>query len=379
MTDSPVYVLEDQDVITQRLIDYFRTAQTVITDFNEGAEARNLLESVGITVYEQRFLIDYLLRMGYVHTATGDWLDAIGILVNCTRKQTVQSTGTLVITSPEVKAYDILIPDGTLFICSSDTSLYFESVGNATLTAGSTTLNISGKATVGGSNGNVIAGEIDTFSEAIEDLTVNNPSSFIGGTDVEDDSPFQERILEAGKGNITGSVTWYKVEAVTVEGVHDVGVINKPPDPGYDIELLVNGTTKPTPDSVVTAVNNLFLQEDHMIGGVNVLVVKPTFITQDVNVSVLLKDGYSWDIIEPILATDITCYFNGGTTSYGVSYVGLNGGEGITLSVLQMIIVNSLNNSFLDYTITSPTGNVDIDDDEAIILGNINLTQIGGT
>jgi uncharacterized phage protein gp47/JayE len=379
MTDSPVYVIEDQDVITQRLIDYFRTAQTVITDFNEGAEARNLLESVGISVYEQRFLIDYMLRMGYVHTASGDWLDGIGILVNCTRKQTIQSIGLLVITSPEAKAYDIVIPDGTLFLCSTDPTLYFESVGDQTLTAGSTTLIINGTASSGGSNGNVIAGKIDTFNTAIEDLTVNNPEPFTMGSDVEDDEAFRERILEAGKGSTTGSITWYKVEGSKVPGVHDVAVINKPLDPGYDIKLLVNGNTKPTFDSIITEVHSLFLQEDHMIGGVNVLVTSPTFINQDVNISVLLKDGYTWSVIEPVLESDIKCYFNGGTTSYGISYVGLNGGEGITLSILQMIIVNSLGTTFLDYTITSPSANVIITDEQAIMLGNINLSQIGGT
>ena len=93
--------------------------------------------------------------------------------------------------------------------------------------------------------------------------------------------------------------------------VHDVGVINKPLIPGYDLEILVNGTTKPTPSSVVSAVNSLFGQEDHEIGGVNVLVTSPTFITQDVNVGVLLKDGYSWDEVSAILESDIICYFNG--------------------------------------------------------------------
>jgi uncharacterized phage protein gp47/JayE len=112
-----------------------------------------------------------------------------------------------------------------------------------------------------------------------------------------------------------------------------------------------------------------------MIGGVNVLVTSPTFISQDVNVSVYLKDGYSWDEIESTLSSDIMCYFNGGTTSYGTAYPGLNEAEGIILSVLQMIIVNSLGTSFLDYTITSPTTNVNIADDQAINLGNVNLTQ----
>jgi hypothetical protein len=44
-----------------------------------------------------------------------------------------------------------------------------------------------------------------------------------------------------------------------------------------------------------------------------------------------------------------------------------------------MIIVNSLGTTFLDYTITSPSANVIITDEQAIMLGNINLSQIGGT
>ena len=32
-----VYILEDQDESVQRMIDYFRTGQTEITDFNEGS------------------------------------------------------------------------------------------------------------------------------------------------------------------------------------------------------------------------------------------------------------------------------------------------------------------------------------------------------
>ena len=381
MTTTPVYIIEDQSVITQRLIDYFRDAQSVITNFNEGAEARNLLESIGESIHDQRYLIDYLFNMGYVYTALDDWLDAIGLLVNCKRKQAVQSTGTLVITNPiyATESTDILIPDGTLFLCSSDDSLYFESVGDETLTHGTESININGIASIGGSNGNVIAGEIDTFNTPIEDLTVTNTAPFINGTDVEDDTPFRARILLAGQGNSTGSLTWYQVEAEKIDGVHDVGLINKPLIPGYDLEILVNGTVKPTPSSVVSAVNGLFGQDDHIIGGVNVLVTSPTFINQDVNVSVLLKDGYDWDEIESTLSSDIMCYFNGGTTSYGIDYVGLNEAEGIVLTVLQMIIVNSLGTSFLDYTITSPTTNITIADDQAINLGNINLTQTGGS
>ena len=120
MSDTPVYQLETQSAILQRMINYFQGAQTQITDFNQGSEILNLLTSVSLTNYEIRYLIDYLLQMGYVQTAAGDWLDELGIIVNVIRNPAVQATGSLVISIPAAVSYDIDIPDGTLITCSTD-------------------------------------------------------------------------------------------------------------------------------------------------------------------------------------------------------------------------------------------------------------------
>jgi len=375
MADNSVYVLEDQASITNTLINYFQTAQSKITDFNEGAEARNVLESVGISAYQQRFLIDYLFNEGYVHTASGAHLDMIGILVNCRRKQAVQATGPLVISTATAKVEDIVIDSGTSLTCSSDGSLFFETENEVTLEAGDTNVNLIGIASIGGTNGNVLAGKIDTINNPLFDLEVTNPSAFIGGMDQELDAPFRERILESGKGKITGSVSWYKKESGNIIGVHDSVVVDTPLIPTHDMVLYVNGTEKPTPDGVITAVTELFAQEDHKIGGITIQVSKPTFVTQDVTITVTLKSGQTWSAIKPILESDIKCYFNGGTTTYGQEYVGLNGGEGIVFSVLQTIVVNSLGTTFLDYTISAPSGNVLVDEDEAVQLGTITLSE----
>jgi uncharacterized phage protein gp47/JayE len=376
MAQSPVYILEDQETITNTLINYFRTAQTIITDFNEGAEARNLLESVGISFYMQRFLIDYMMNMGVPHTAEGNYLDMIGILVNCKRKQAVQAEGTLVFSIPNERTTDYIIPSGTQLSCSTDSSLYFESVGDITIAAGNTSVTAQGIASIGGSNGNVVAGMIDTINDSMFEVSVTNPNQFTKGCDTELDDPFRERILESGKGKITGSVSWYKKESANIVGVHDASVVDTPLVPIHDMVLYVNGNTQPTPDDVIQEVTELFEQEDHKIGGITILVNKPTFITQNLVISVQLKPGQSWDAIHPILEQDLICYFKGGTTSYGASYVGLNNNETLVLSVLQMIIVNSLGTTFLDYTITTPTTNVPADVDEAIMLGTITLTQV---
>lgn len=376
MSNNTVYILEDLSTIIQRLIDYFRNAQTKITDFNEGSEIRNIFSSFGNEVYALRYLVNYILSMGYVQTAVGDWLDQIGILVNVFRQQAVQATGTLVISTPNTKMTNIDIPAGTLFTCSSDTSLQFESVGDNTLVAGTNTLTINSTAVIGGKDGDVAAGVIDTFINPISDLLVTNPQPFENGEDVEGDDSLRSRILEAGMGSITGTVAWYQMEAQDVDGVHDVATINKPPIPGYDLELLINGTVKPTPASVVAAVQNLFSQPNMEIAGINVYITTPEFITVNVNVTVTLKPGYTWDTVETNLQNDIEALFNGDVTSYNLNYPGLNIDQNLTLLGLELLIANSLGAAYIDFSVTSPVSDIDVAPDQAIILGTVTITQI---
>lgn len=141
------------------------------------------------------------------------------------------------------------------------------------------------------------------------------------------------------------------------------------------MELIVNGNIQPTQSSVIEAVQNLFAQPDHAIGGVNVLVVAPSFITENIAAIITLMPGADWDTVSATLEADIQCYFQGGTTSYGVDYPGLDVGVGFTYLVLQMVFANSMGSNFIDFNISSPSADADITDTQAIQLGTINLTQ----
>jgi len=369
------YVLEDPSAVLQRMVNYFQGAPTKITDFNQGSEVLNILSAVNISNYELRQLVDYILQQGYVQTATGDWLDALGVPFGILRKSAIQSTGPLIITIGTALDSDTDIPDGTLLTCSSDLTLFFQTVGDQTLTARSTTLNLTGIATAGGVDGNVAAGVIDTFYVPLEDLTVTNPSAFSEGMDVEDDTPLRGRIIAAGQGSITGSVSWYAAEGSSIEGVHDVGVINNPPIPGYDVELIINGNIQPTPTDVISAVQALFEQSDHEIGGINVLVTSPILVIQNLVISIALMPGFDWDTVTATLRSDLTCYFKGGTTSYGTDFPGLNVGGGFSYMMLQMVIANSLGSALLTFNLSSPSEDVSINPDQAVELGTITLTQ----
>lgn len=369
-----IYTIEDITVIVQRMITYFQTAQSDITDFNTGSEVRNLLEAIGVSAYEQRYLIDFMFRMGYPHTATGVYLDMIGILVNCHRTAATKSVGGVTFTIPEAELVDIVFPVGTELYCSTDTDLTFKTTEEATITAGATEVeDVATEAVTAGTTGNVAAGKIDRLSVPIVDVEVINDSEFEGGAPEEADIPFRIRILDAGKGNITGTVAWYKQITETVTGVHDAYVINNPGG-GADVKILVNGNVKPTPDAVMDEVEEIWYEDEtKIIGGVTVEVAKPDYVVQDVEADVTLNTGYLWADVEPQLLDDIECYFQGGTTSYGELYLGLDAGANIVKSKINKILAD--HPGVLDYTVTLPEANITVMDFSAAQLGNITLTN----
>lgn len=365
------FIVETREETVQRLIDYHRSTPTEITDYNPGSETRNLLETMGYTVNDLMQLRDDLLKQGYPHTAEGDYLDMVGVIVDCKRKPAVQATGSVVVSVEESKSYDIDIPVGTVLFCSRNPDLEFQTTTDIIFPAGNTSILINNVLAVnGGTDGNVAPGMIDSFSEPIEDLTVTNTAQFEKGSEVESDLLFKPRIMGATKGLKTGSINWYRSIAGAVVGVHDVGV---PIRAFGEVYLLVNGVTKPTPDGVVNAVRDVFLDENNAIPGLEVTVGKSLYNTVNISSSVSLKPGYVWAAVKSELEKDIACYFNGGVTSYGTEYPGLYHAENVIRSAIQLIIAN--NPGVLDYNLTAPSINVEISDEFAAKLGTVTLTQ----
>jgi len=368
------YVLETADQIIQRMVDYYRTAQSDITDFNDGSEVMNLLSSVGVSAYEVRYYIDYMLRMGYPHTAEGDYLDMIGVLVKCTRKGSVQATGSVTYTLSAPVAYNIDIPAGSVVTSGSDISLGVETIPDSTLVAGQTSITILAEAQSGGTEGNVAIGILDTLGDPIDALSVTNTVAFTGGEATESDGDYRVRILEAGKSGTVGSIAWYQILVEAITGVHDCAIINNPFGEAYNMTIYVNGTAKPTTDLIMADVEALFLLPANIIGGVNLIVSLPDYSVQNISANITIDPSYSWSNVSADIETNITAYFNGGTTTYGTVYDGLNIGDDIVQSRIEMIIGNTM--GVTDYTLSSPSGNVVMTDNGAGELGTFTLTEV---
>ena len=86
------YDLEGNEIsrksLVELMINYFRelveTEDTKITDFNEGSEIRNLMESIAVDLYHLEYVTYNQMKMAFLKYATGQWLD-LPVTITATR------------------------------------------------------------------------------------------------------------------------------------------------------------------------------------------------------------------------------------------------------------------------------------------------------
>ena len=386
MGDSNEFTTIESTIITQdeqvqRFIDKYKNAfdegKTQITDFNEGSEIMNLLNAIGSAPYELRYLINDLKMVAFPQYSRNQYLDLIGARCNCERYDAKYATGIVTLSVPSAKTYNNEFPAGTI-ITTEDDSVEVELTEGVILTAGMTSITATAQAINAGTDGNVLAGTLTRLADPVNDVLVTNASAFTGGTEEETDESYKTRILEAEKAKVTGSVSWYKSQTEDISGVHDAKIINNPEGTLYNVKIIVNGDTKPTPDALITAVSTLFANEEKDIAGIAVNIVKPNYVEQVITATITLKDGYVWADVLAALQKNVNSYFNGGETTYSteanpVIYPGLDIGDDIIRSTIMLIIANTP--GVLDYNLTAPSANVVTTDDEEAHLASMTFTQ----
>ncbi|MGB9979365.1 baseplate J/gp47 family protein [Methanobacterium sp.] len=375
--DNTIISVDDE---VQSIIDYYKGAfdegKSTITDFNDGSNARNLVEAIGRKTYELRFLIDDMKRVAFPQYSRNNYLDLIGARSDCERDPAKNANGILKFTLSEAKPYDTILPLGTI-ITSEDDSIEVQLTEGVIIEAGNTTINASAEAVEAGEDGNVVPGALTRIADPIEDLSVTNPEAFENGAEAESDESYITRIFEAEQIKVFGSTSWYKSKTENIEGVHDAKVINTPDGELFNVKIIVNGDIKPTSDELINDVIAFFEDPENDVGGLNVSIIKPTYIEQAVGGTIVIKDGYVWSNVLADVETNINVYFNGGNTTYQSEddepYPGLKIGDDITKSTIQTVIANTP--GVLDYNLSIPAANVVTADSEEAHLASINFTQ----
>ena len=353
--------------LVNQMVNYYQmkleVGETAVTDFNEGSEIRNLLEAFAVGIYALLDEQHEATRIAFISTSEGGFLDRIGELpfIDLPRIDGAEAVGEVTFTLSEAQTTETIIPAGTI-VASSDTGLEYTTDDDCIIDIGSLTGEISVTCLTVGSDGNASSGSIDTIvdTEINTDLiSVSNNEAFEAGSDYEDDDDYRERLLANVRADGFGTIGWYINLCEAIDGVHDVLLID---DENYTKKVLVNGTSKPTPDSILlevltelTDVSNKVLNHTFTVG-------KPVYTT--VNLAISLD--VTAELTDEELLDNLTAYIDG--LEYDrMEYSGLNINDDLTKDMVveacsmfgDVVDVTSVkaNSSSSEMTTVSPASN----------------------
>ena len=216
----------------------------------KGDPVRLFIETIALIIIQQRSLIDYAAKMNLIAYASGAYLDHLGALLGVMRLEASPAYVTLQFNLSEAQNITILIPEGTR--ATPDGKILFATQEAATILPGQTSVNIIAKCTINGELGNgFISGQIRRLVDPFAyEMSVQNIDTSYGGSDVESDENFRERIQIAPESfSVAGARGAYEYFARSAhQDIIDVAVIGPPElEPGYvEIYPLMTGGELPT-------------------------------------------------------------------------------------------------------------------------------------
>lgn len=153
------------------------------------------LDTIAYLFYSCAMYIDSAAKQNNLKYSTGAFLDNYAAGLGMTRQEPLPAKCTIRFTLSEVQAEDYTIPEGTR--CSSDDDLFFASDTDAVIPAGNTYVDVPCTCTSPGVGGNGYSvGAINVLVDTLPYVSeVSNITVPEGGSDIEDDEAFAERIF----------------------------------------------------------------------------------------------------------------------------------------------------------------------------------------
>lgn len=159
-----------------------------------------------------------------VDYAWGDYLDAHGATLSLTRLDAVQATGEVTFTGDNGTIIGVGTEVSTVQVSAEEDPQSFLTTESGTISGGTLTLAV--QAAEAGAAGNVASGAVELVLSPISGISaVTNADAITGGSDIESDEAFRERIkLAWSAAQGSGSVADYERWALGYPGVGYVRV-----------------------------------------------------------------------------------------------------------------------------------------------------------
>lgn len=210
------------------------------------------------------FIIPRTLMIMFPQFAWGDWLDLHGTQCGLTRKEATKAAGYVNLIGED----GVEIKEGTIFCTpatDTNSSIEFESMKTILVKDGKAQIPIQAVQT--GIDSNVSAGTITLALKPITGISsITNEIAITGGTELEEDDDFRERIMDANRNigtSYIGNVADYKRWAMEVEGVGNVTVIPTPDGVGGKVKIIVvDSNGQPANEYILKEVYNHIMSPD---------------------------------------------------------------------------------------------------------------------
>lgn len=220
------------------------SAYTAITGrtLAPGDPIRLFILTIAEIIIQQRAAINYAGRQNLLSYAQGEYLDALGKYLAVERLPAAHAITTLRFTLSAALEESYVIPAG--FEVTNGV-VTFATDAELVIQAGDLTGDVGATCTTAGESGNgYLAGQLTTIVEPMAFLSAAaNISTTAGGSDIEDDADFAERIrLAPNSFSVAGPKKAYIYHTLSVNpGIIDVSVTSPNPGDVYIMPLMEGG------------------------------------------------------------------------------------------------------------------------------------------
>lgn len=321
----PLFLTEDEDSVHERMLSNFQDVSTLEGDFIYDATRPTAEE---ITQLKQLGLQNNL-KIAFPQTSYGTYLEWLGECKGVFKNQPTKATGVITFTGMQ----GTIITKGTIVTTvatDEKQSIEFELLETKTIRENET-VDIKAESRIVGTIGNVSKGSISVLLGSISGVkSVTNKEDFRGGTDIEDEEHFRERVLVAEQEDkLSGASLDYIRWAKEVDGVGYAYVVPEWNGAGTVKVLILDKNRKAATQELIDKVQEYIYPLNISEGenrdgkapiGALVTVVTPDTLLINVKASFIFSNGFSEETVLNNLKTKIDKYLDkidlGGTVSY---------------------------------------------------------------
>ncbi|HBF7900482.1 baseplate J/gp47 family protein [Clostridioides difficile] len=323
----PVFLTEDEDTIHERMLSNFQDVSTLEGDFIYDA-TRPTAEQIAEL---KQLGLQNNLRIAFPQTSYGTYLEWLGECKGVFKNQPTKAIGTITFTGVQ----GTIITKGTIvttIATDEKQSIEFELLETKTI-GENETVDIKAECKESGTIGNVSNNTITVLLGSISGIkSVTNKEDLKGGTDIEDEEHFRERVLVAEQEDkLSGASSDYIRWAKEVDGVGYAYVAPEWNGAGTVKVLILDKNRKAATQELINKVQEYIYPlnvEGNRDGkapiGAIVTIATPQTLLINVKASFVFSNGFSQETVLNILKNKIDKYLDkidiGGTVSYNAIY-----------------------------------------------------------